>query len=79
MDYQSEVVMSDKSVQLILRLTADLHAAVKAASAEDRRSLNAEIVYLLEQMLEVRLRRIARQQTGLEDDPPAKNPPDNTL
>ncbi len=38
-----------ETVRLVLRLPAEVHEAVKALAAADRRSLNGEIVYILEQ------------------------------
>ncbi|WP_084966065.1 Arc family DNA-binding protein [Thermoactinospora rubra] len=38
-------------IRITLRLPDDLHALVTAAAERDRRSLNAEILYLLEKGL----------------------------
>jgi hypothetical protein len=43
--------------KLNLRLPDDLHAALTAAAAEDERSLNGEILWLLRQALDARERR----------------------
>jgi hypothetical protein len=39
------------TVHINLRLPADLHARLKDQAAHDRRSLNAEIVWLLDRSL----------------------------
>jgi hypothetical protein len=41
--------MSDAVVSINLRLPRELHERLKELAESDRRSLNAEIVYLLEQ------------------------------
>ena len=43
--------------QLQLRIPPDVHERVKAASVEDRRSLNGELLWLIEVGLEQRLSR----------------------
>ncbi len=40
-----------ETVRFVLRLPAEVHEAVKALAAADRRSLNGEIVYILEQYI----------------------------
>ncbi len=40
-----------ETVRFLLRLPAEVHEAVKALAAADRRSLNGEIVYILEQYI----------------------------
>ncbi|GAA2140054.1 Arc family DNA-binding protein [Streptomyces synnematoformans] len=42
----------DEEKRVTLRLPAELHEALKSAAEKDRRSINAEIVYLLERSLE---------------------------
>ena len=39
---------------LMVRLSPELHAKVKSISAEEKRSLNAEIIYRLEQAYKVK-------------------------
>jgi hypothetical protein len=41
------VAMAEMMVRLMLRLPADLHAALEAWAKEEERSLNGHIVYLL--------------------------------
>ena len=48
--------------QLQVRLPDELHTALKTLAEQDRRSLNAEIVVLLEQATADRARRSPRQQ-----------------
>ena len=48
--------------QLQVRLPDELHATLKALAEADRRSLNAEIVVLLEQASKEHGRRLRRQQ-----------------
>jgi len=43
--------MDRATVHINLRLPADLHARLKTQAAHDRRSLNAEIVWLLDRSL----------------------------
>jgi len=45
-----------------IRFPAAIHEQVAQAALDDRRSINAEILYLLEQMLAIRQRRIERNQ-----------------
>ncbi len=40
-----------ETVRFVLRLPAEVHEAVKALAAADRRSLNGEIVYILERYI----------------------------
>ena len=47
---------------LQVRMPDDLHAALKTLAEQDRRSLNAEIVVLLEQATVEQTRRSWRQQ-----------------
>lgn len=47
----TEEVRSHYSGQFRLRVGAELHAKLARAAAEDRRSLNQEVVYVLEQGL----------------------------
>lgn len=47
----SEEIRSHYSGQFRLRVGVDLHAKLAKAAAEDRRSLNQEVVYVLEQGL----------------------------
>ena len=43
--------MDEAVVHINLRLPRDLHARLKEQAADDRRSLNAEIVWLLDRSL----------------------------
>jgi hypothetical protein len=43
--------VNQATVHINLRLPADLHARLKDQAAHDRRSLNAEIVWLLDRSL----------------------------
>lgn len=45
------LVMAEVVARLILRLPADLHAALTDWAREEERSLNAQIVYLLRRAL----------------------------
>lgn len=51
------VAMAEMMARLMLRLPADLHAALVAAAKEDERSLNAQIIYMLRQALKIRTRQ----------------------
>ena len=46
--------MGEKTVNLILRLPEDLHAALVELSRQEQRSLNRQIVYSLQETMERR-------------------------
>lgn len=53
--------MDDRPVSINLRLPRQLHAALRELASRDRRSLNAEIVHLLEQITTTETGRVTSE------------------
>jgi hypothetical protein len=48
-----DVAEQDRIIRFVLRLSPELHERLRALAARERRSLHGQILYLLEQALDV--------------------------
>lgn len=75
------MVENTDEVRVTIRLPADLHQMVKNAAVTDRRSLNAEVVTLLEIAMAVVQRPAGSPAPTVDEfrklNPPAAAPADN--
>lgn len=71
--------MSRGDLQVMLRLPGDLRARVKAQAQRNRRSMNAEIVLMIEGALEIAKPDLSSCSGQTEKEPPCQPCPPRAL